>query len=121
MKQVSLIAAVDSNGGIGKNGKLPWNIPQDMKHFKEITSNSTCIMGRKTYFDMLEMMKIKNIIVKNDILPTRQSIVITSDPYVLFAPVPTPNRNDTNANVVGLGELGVFGGFISCTTDIASK
>ncbi len=34
---------------IGKEGKLPWNIPEDMKRFKELTSQYPVIMGRKTY------------------------------------------------------------------------
>lgn len=42
-------------GGFGKSGKIPWNVPEDMKHFKEVTSNHVCVMGRKTYADMLKM------------------------------------------------------------------
>ena len=56
MKDFSIIAAFDSRYGIGKNGQLPWNLPADLKHFKEITTTVTdpakknaVIMGRKTW------------------------------------------------------------------------
>ena len=47
--EIHLIWAQDNNGGIGLNGKLPWHISEDLKNFKKITSNSTIIMGRKTW------------------------------------------------------------------------
>ncbi len=46
---IKLIYACDLNNGIGKNGALPWNIPEDMKHFRETTDSSIVIMGRKTW------------------------------------------------------------------------
>ena len=56
---ISIIVATDSTGGIGKDNKLMWNIPADLKRFKEITTKNqiginnniknTVIMGRKTY------------------------------------------------------------------------
>lgn len=67
---VHLIVAMTPGGIIGKNGTLPWHIPSDLKHFKTITSNSTVIMGRKT-FDSLNMLNG---------LPNRQNFVITRTP-----------------------------------------
>ena len=56
MKPFSIIVAFDSQYGIGKNGQLAWNLPSDLKHFKEITTALTdpakknaLIMGRKTW------------------------------------------------------------------------
>ena len=42
-------------GGFGKDGKIPWSIPEDLDHFKEITTGHICVMGRRTYTDMLAM------------------------------------------------------------------
>ena len=49
---ISVIVATAENGVIGKDGGMPWNIPSDLKHFREITTlgeSNIVIMGRKTY------------------------------------------------------------------------
>jgi dihydrofolate reductase len=46
---INLIVASSQNGVIGKDGKMPWNLPEDLKRFKEITDGSIVIMGRKTF------------------------------------------------------------------------
>lgn len=66
--QLSLIAAVAENGCIGKQNKLPWYLPEDLKYFKAITSGKAIIMGRNT-FDSLGRP-----------LPNRTNIVITRNP-----------------------------------------
>lgn len=43
------IAACDPNGVMGKNGKLPWHCPEDLRHFSQTIGNSPLIMGHKTY------------------------------------------------------------------------
>lgn len=45
----SIIVAVDNNRGISLNGSIPWKCPNDLTHFKNITSNHVVIMGRKTW------------------------------------------------------------------------
>lgn len=47
--RISLIAAVAENGVIGREGGLPWRIPEDLKFFKATTLGKPVIMGRKTY------------------------------------------------------------------------
>ena len=49
MGDIILIACVAENGVIGKKGELPWYLPVDLKHFRELTTNNTVIMGRKTF------------------------------------------------------------------------
>lgn len=46
---MKLILAVTKSGGISKNGRIPWNIPADLRFFREKTYGSTVIMGRKTF------------------------------------------------------------------------
>ena len=66
--EIHLIWAQDSNGGIGKLNKLPWHISEDLKNFKNLTINSTIVMGRKTW----DSLPIKP-------LPKRRNIVISSN------------------------------------------
>jgi len=46
---ISLIAAMDQNKLIGSNNELPWYLPADFKHFKEVTMGKPVVMGRKTF------------------------------------------------------------------------
>jgi len=47
--RVYLVAAVAKNGVIGAHGKLPWHLPEDLKHFKRLTLGHPVIMGRRTW------------------------------------------------------------------------
>jgi len=47
--EVILIAAMAKNRVIGKNNRLPWSIPEDLKHFRATTAGHPVIMGRKTF------------------------------------------------------------------------
>ena len=62
----SIIVAASDNNVIGINSKLPWNLPEDMKFFKNTTWGSPVIMGRKTFTSM-----------ECNPLPGRMNIVIT--------------------------------------------
>ena len=65
---ISLIVAASTNNVIGKNGKMPWHLPNDLKHFKNVTWAMPVIMGRKTFESMGKPLAgRKNIII------TRQS------------------------------------------------
>jgi dihydrofolate reductase len=65
MTQLTLIVAMDAASGIGINNTLPWKLPEDMAHFKRLTTGHPIIMGRKT-FDSIGRA-----------LPNRRNIVIT--------------------------------------------
>lgn len=67
MRSLSIIAAVAENGVIGFRGKLPWSLPEDMKHFKELTTNSSIIMGRKTFESIgIPLKNRENIVVSRN-------------------------------------------------------
>lgn len=63
----SIIVALSQNNVIGKNQDLLWHISADLKRFKQITSEATVIMGRKTYLSLPKRP-----------LPNRRNIVLTS-------------------------------------------
>jgi dihydrofolate reductase len=61
---ISLIVAAASNNTIGLKGKMPWHLPNDLKHFKNITWAMPVIMGRKTFESMGKPLQgRKNIII----------------------------------------------------------
>jgi len=62
---VSIIVAVAENWIIGREGKLPWRLSDDMKRFKELTTGHAVVMGRKTYESIGRP------------LPNRKNVVIT--------------------------------------------
>ena len=63
-----MIVAVSENNVIGKDGDIPWDIPEDMKHFREKTTGHSVIMGRKTYESLPENYRPR---------PNRRNIVLT--------------------------------------------
>ena len=64
---LSLIVAMDEDSRIGKNGKLPWHIPEDLKHFRFLTLHKPIIMGRKTYESIGKPLDMRtNIILSKD-------------------------------------------------------
>jgi dihydrofolate reductase len=62
---ISLVVAAASNNAIGKDGQMPWHLPNDMKHFKNVTWGMPVVMGRKTFESL------------GKALPGRKNIVIT--------------------------------------------
>ncbi len=49
MPRIALIAALSENGVIGADNRLPWRLPADLKHFKQVTMGKPLVMGRKTF------------------------------------------------------------------------
>ena len=64
---LSIIVAVAKNNVIGKDNKLIWHLPEDLKRFKRITTNKNIIMGRKTFESLGRVLdNRKHIILCND-------------------------------------------------------
>jgi len=64
---ISLIAAIGKNNELGKKNALLWNLPADMKHFRNTTRGHTVIMGQKTFESI------------GNPLPNRRNIILTQD------------------------------------------
>ena len=90
MTELHLIVAHARNGAIGKEGKLPWYLPEDLKHFKRTTLGKPVIMGRKTWETLGKP------------LPGRKNIVVTRKPdYVAEGAVVVHSIDDA---VTAVGE-----------------
>ncbi len=68
MTRITLLAAIGRNLVIGRDGSMPWHLPEDLAHFKHTTMGHTLVMGRKT-FDSIGRA-----------LPGRRTIVVTRNP-----------------------------------------
>lgn len=62
---LEIVVGYDEKRLIGKGSELPWHIPEDLKHFKNLTSNQRVIMGRKTYESI------------GRLLPNRENIILS--------------------------------------------
>jgi dihydrofolate reductase len=67
-KTIAIIAALDERNGIGRDGGLLCHLPGDLKHFRELTTGHSVIMGRNTYESL-----------PKGALPNRTNIVVTAD------------------------------------------
>lgn len=92
---ISLIVAYARNQVIGKDGVMPWHLPADLKHVKEITTSKTIVMGRKTYESIGKP------------LPNRRNVVLTRSQDFRLPGVEVVHSKE---DVLALGDVIIFGG-----------
>ncbi|MCS7067822.1 MAG: dihydrofolate reductase [Meiothermus sp.] len=68
-RTIALVVAMDQHRAIGRDGALPWHLPDDLKRFRALTLGKTVLMGRKTYQSIGRP------------LPKRRNVVLTRDPH----------------------------------------
>ncbi len=97
---ISIIVAIAENYAIGKKGDLLCHMPADLKHFKEITSGKTVMMGERTFFSLPKHP-----------LPNRRNIVLTDVPGKTFEGAEVVySLDELCAKVAGEEEAFVIGG-----------
>jgi len=94
---VFVLARAD-NGVIGRDGRLPWRLPADLKRFKALTMGKPMVMGRKT-FDSFPAP-----------LPGRRHIVLTRDPLWSAPGAEAASSPAAALALAGPGEVAVIGG-----------
>ena len=98
MSEIALIAALDRNHAIGRDGAMPWHLPDDLKRFKALTLGKPVLMGRKTALAIGRP------------LPGRPNLVLTRSGAAPFAGQrAVASLDDAIASAAG-GELMVIGG-----------
>ncbi len=96
---IAIIAAVSRNQGIGKNGKLPWHISEDLRRFKKLTMGHAVVMGRTTWGSLAQP------------LPGRRNVVLTRTPvdgvetYGSLEEVLEALRGEERIFIIGGGEV----------------
>ena len=83
---LQLIAAIAANGVIGRAGQLPWHLPDDLKHFKQLTLGHAVIMGRRTYESIgRPLPQRRSIVVSRSLSIPRVEVVSTMDEAIQLA------------------------------------
>ncbi|WP_426197015.1 dihydrofolate reductase [Massilia sp. DWR3-1-1] len=95
---ISLVVAMDAGRGIGIDNALPWHLPEDLAHFKRVTTGHPIIMGRKT-FDSIGRP-----------LPNRRNIVVTRDAGWTRAGVETAGSLEAAIALAGQVDACIIGG-----------
>jgi len=99
---ITIIAAIAENNALGKDGDLAWNLPDDFKRFKKITSGHHIIMGRKTFESLPNPLPNRTHVVitrQTDYHPEGAHIVHNLDDALDFAAA------DKNIFIIGGGEI----------------
>ncbi|WP_372941817.1 type 3 dihydrofolate reductase [Shewanella sp.] len=97
--RIAMIAAMANNRVIGKDNKMPWHLPEDLRHFKAMTLSKPVIMGRKTYESIGRP------------LPGRHNIVISRNPQLSIDGVTCVTDFDAALKAAGdCAEVVVIGG-----------
>ena len=76
---VSVIVAASENNVIGRNNQLPWNLPADLKYFKQTTMGKPIIMGRKTFESLGRPLPGRpNIVITRQADYSREGLIVTA-------------------------------------------
>lgn len=98
MAEIVIVVARADNGVIGRQGKLPWRLPEDLKHFKRVTMGTPMIMGRKTFEGL------------PGLLPGRRHIVVTRDPDWQAEGAEVAHSVDEAIGLAGGERISIVGG-----------
>src|SRR5438034_4592351 len=75
------IVAVDRNGAIGKEGRLPWHYSADMKFFKETTTGHACVMGHRTWLTLKKPLpnRLNIVLSRQSEIEPQDSVLVVRD------------------------------------------
>ncbi len=96
-----IIAALNRKRVIGKNGKIPWHIPEDVQRFKELTASHTVLMGRKTFESIGRSLPQRKNVVISQSLGQLPGVEIFHSLQSAF----TSLRNEKKVFIIGGGEI----------------
>jgi dihydrofolate reductase len=98
VREIALVAALDHANAIGRDGTMPWHLPDDLKRFKALTRGHPILMGRRTAESL------------GRALPERRNLVLTRGGRVPFAGMEAVASLDEALALAGDGPLMVVGG-----------
>ena len=102
VSKVTLIAAIDENSVLGKDNKLIWHLPEDLKRFKRLTTGHAIIMGRKTFESLPKALPNRhNIVVTRNQNYSKEGVTVC---HSLEAAIECA-KNDDQPFVIGGGQV----------------
>ena len=103
---IAIIAAVAKNNVIGIKNRLPWNLPEDLKRFKELTAGKTVMMGSKTFESIVSMLG-KPLPNRTNVVLAREANYKVPEGVILQTSIPDALRNYGSSDifVIGGGEI----------------
>ncbi|MBB5185402.1 dihydrofolate reductase [Faecalicoccus acidiformans] len=108
--KLTMIAAIGKNNELGKDNKLLWHLPQDMKFFREQTKGHTIIMGRKTFESLPGLLPHRHHIVisrSHPDLPKEVEIFDSPDAFI-------EAYQDTEEEIFVIGGAMIYKEFLPC-------
>ena len=106
--RIAIIVAAADNGVIGREGQLPWRLPSDLKHFRELTLGKPVIMGRKTFQSLRKPLDGRdNIVVSRDVgfRPAGAIVVASLDAALTLAQQCAERRGVDEIMVIGGAQI----------------
>jgi len=98
---ITIIVAKSNNGIIGKDGDLPWRLPEDLKRFKRLTTGNIVVMGRKTYDSIgRPLPNRKNIVISRNTSLRIEGVEVEYDLIDVLK-----RNQEENVYVIGGGQI----------------
>ena len=98
---ITIIVAKSNNGIIGKDGDLPWRLPEDLKRFKRLTTGNIVVMGRKTYDSIgRPLPNRKNIVISRNMSLKIEGVDVEHDLVDVLK-----RNQEENVYVIGGGQI----------------
>lgn len=104
--QISLVVAAALNNAIGKEGVMPWHLPSDLKHFKNVTWGLPVIMGRKTFESLGKPLPGRtNIVIsrQSEWRPASEELIVVKSPDAALEAAVSCGVKE--AMIIGGGEI----------------
>ncbi len=104
--KIAMIAAMAQDRVIGADNDMPWHLPADLKHFKQVTMGKPVIMGRKTYESIGRALPGRpNIVITSNTEYTLPDARVVSSPQAAIDVATTLVENDQEVMIIGGGTI----------------
>lgn len=113
---ISIIAAVAENNCIGIKNDLPWDIPEDLKHFKQVTQGKPVLMGYNTYLSIVSRIG-KPLPNRTNVVVSRENIQIPFENVIIYSDLQKALNDYKDKDVFVIGGASIY----KQTIDVADK